>query len=382
MSKKVLVGFSGGVDSAVAAYLLKEQGYEVTACFMRNWDSILNNDIKGNPTLSGSKCSQELDYDDAVKAAGELGIPLLRIDFVKEYWDDVFSYFIKEYQRGRTPNPDIFCNKYIKFEAFRKFAFERGFDFIAMGHYAKRVDEGSKTYLYKPKDKNKDQTYFLAQINKEQLKSCLFPLQDLTKPEVRKIAEKLSLSLAKKRDSTGVCFIGERNFKNFLSNYIPAKEGDIVDIQTGKKIGRHEGVYYHTIGQRKGLGIGGEDCAKNGPLFVVGKDAKRNILFVGHEPNKYMYSYKAKLIDINWLDDDPPQSEIKCMAKFRYRAPDKEVLARIKKDQAVLSYNGYEYITPGQLAVLYDGDKLIGSGIIDVLYDQEGKEIDFKDFVV
>lgn len=382
MSKKVLIGFSGGVDSAVAAYLLKKEGYEVTACFMRNWDSIVNNDIRGNPTLNLKKCSQELDYDDATLAAKELGITLLRIDFVKEYWDEVFSYFLKEYAKGRTPNPDVFCNKYIKFEAFRQFAKERGFDYIAMGHYAKRVDEGDKTCLYKAVDKNKDQSYFLAQISKEQLKSCLFPLSELTKPEVREIATKLGLTLANKRDSTGVCFIGERNFKNFLSNYLPAMEGDIIDIGTGKKIGRHEGVYYHTIGQRKGLGIGGKDCAKNGPLFVVGKDARRNLLFVGHEPNKYMYSYKARLTNINWLDEKIPEEKIICKAKFRYRASDQEVVALIKEDEAILEYQGYKYITPGQLAVLYSGDKLLGSGIIDELFDEEGNKIDFQEFVV
>ena len=254
---KVLLGLSGGVDSAVAAYLLQKQGYDVTACFMRNWDSLANNDYLGNPNINNSQCPQEKDYDDAVLVAKKLRIELLRIDFVKEYWDDVFSYLIREYENGRTPNPDIFCNKYIKFDAFLKFALDKGFDMISMGHYAKRIDKDNKAYLCKSFDQNKDQTYFLSQISQLQLKYSLFPLGDIDKKEVRKIAHDLGLEIADKKDSTGVCFIGERNFKEFLKNYIPAKKGNIVDIDTGRVIGIHDGVMYYTIGQRKGLGIGG-----------------------------------------------------------------------------------------------------------------------------
>lgn len=221
---KVLVGLSGGVDSAVACYLLLQQGYEVVGGFMRNWDALANNDYLGNPTINNDQCPQEVDYEDALKVANKLGIPLLRADFVKEYWDDVFSYFLKEYEVGRTPNPDIFCNKYIKFDAFLKFAKEQGFDYIATGHYAKRVEKDGKVYLYKSKDQNKDQTYFLSQLNQEQIASCLFPLGDIEKSEVRRIAKELDLAVANKKDSTGICFIGERNFRQFLKNYIPAKK--------------------------------------------------------------------------------------------------------------------------------------------------------------
>ena len=255
---KVLMGLSGGVDSAVGAYLLLKQGYDVSGCFMRNWDALANNDYLGNPTINDNQCPQEKDYDDAKKVADILKIKLYRIDFVKEYWDYVFTYFLDEYKKGRTPNPDIFCNKYIKFDAFLKFAKDNGFDYIAMGHYAKKIEKDGISYLLKPFDKNKDQTYFLSQISQEQLKSCLFPLQDIDKNEVRQIAHELNLfSVMDKKDSTGICFIGERNFKQFLNNYLPAKKGDIIDIDTKEIIGHHDGVLYYTIGQHKGLGIGG-----------------------------------------------------------------------------------------------------------------------------
>ena len=256
--KKVLLGLSGGVDSAVAAYLLLKQGYEVTGCFMRNWDSLAEGDYLGNPNINNSQCPQEKDFDDATEVANKLGIKLIRIDYIKEYWDNVFSYLIREYENGRTPNPDIFCNKYIKFGPFLKYAKENGFDYISMGHYAEKINKDGKSYLCKPFDLNKDQTYFLSQIDQEQVANCLFPLGEINKTEVRKIAHELNLSsVMDKKDSTGVCFIGERNFKEFLKNYIPSKQGDIVDIETNRVIGKHEGAMYYTIGQRRGLGIGG-----------------------------------------------------------------------------------------------------------------------------
>ena len=368
---KVLVGLSGGVDSAVAAYLLKKQGYEVSACFMRNWDALANNDYLGNPTINNDQCPQEKDYDDAVMVAKKLGIPLLRIDFVKEYWDDVFSYLIREYENGRTPNPDIFCNKYIKFDAFLSYAKKNGFDMIAMGHYAKRIDQNGTTYLLKSFDKNKDQTYFLSQINQEQVSSCLFPLGDIDKPTVRKIAHELNLSsVMDKKDSTGVCFIGERNFKEFLKNYIPAQKGKIVDIEHNREIGTHDGVMYYTIGQRKGLGIGGISGEEAKGWFVAKKDIKNNILYVASgDENDYLYSDCCLINNLNFITDKPLNGQ-KLNAKFRYRQEDKPVtIEYIDEDTLKLVFlEPYKAVTPGQAAVLYDGDICLGGGLIDKVF--------------
>ena len=297
MSKKVVIGLSGGVDSSVAAILLKEQGYDVIGLFMRNWDSTINNDFLGNPNLNESICPQEQDYNDALKVADKIGIPLYRIDFIKEYWDDVFTYFLDELKKGRTPNPDIMCNKYIKFSAFVKEAKRLGADYIATGHYAK-MENGR---LMRSKEKNKDQTYFLSQLSKEQLENVIFPLGDIeNKSEVREIAKKYDLVTASKKDSTGICFIGERNFKNFLKNYLPSREGNMVNIDTDKVVGKHQGLMYYTIGQRKGLDIGGT----KEKLFVVGKNLDKNILYVAEwEDNKYLYSNGAIIEDINFNCD-------------------------------------------------------------------------------
>lgn len=228
--KTVVIGMSGGVDSSVAALLLKEKGYNVIGLFMRNWDSTINNDFLGNPDLNNDICPQERDYNDAKNICDKLNIPLYRVDYVKEYWDNVFTYFLDELKKGRTPNPDVMCNKYIKFDLFYKKAKELGADYIATGHYAKIIDGN----LYKASDKNKDQSYFLAYVNKEIFKDVIFPLQDIEKPEVRKIALENDLITAKKKDSTGICFIGERNFTNFLKNYLPNIPGKIVDVETNE----------------------------------------------------------------------------------------------------------------------------------------------------
>ncbi|MBQ3461204.1 MAG: tRNA 2-thiouridine(34) synthase MnmA [Solobacterium sp.] len=361
---KILVGLSGGVDSAVAAYLLKEQGYDVTCAFMRNWDSLANDDFNGNPTVNDPVCPQEADYNDALATAEKLGLPLLRIDFIKEYWDDVFKTFLSEYRRGRTPNPDILCNKYIKFDSFMKFAQEQGFDTVATGHYAKNGWENGRAVLLKADDRNKDQSYFLAEISRDVLDHVVFPLGSIDKTEVRKIAEELDLSIAHKKDSTGICFIGERHFRAFLSNYLPMKPGRILNIADGREVGRHQGVMYYTIGQRKGLDIGGI-----GPFFVIGKNVEKNELYVtdaAHE--EYLYSDSCLITGVNWLADR--ELPLSCTAKFRYRQQDNPVLISRNDDGTLTaSYpQTIRSVTPGQEAVIYDGDTVICGGQIEKVF--------------
>ena len=353
--KKVIVGVSGGVDSSVALILLKEQGYDVEGLFMRNWDSLVNNDINGNPTLDNEICTQEQDYNDAKAVCDKLGVKLHRVDFVKEYWDYVFTYFLDELKKGRTPNPDVMCNKYIKFDLFIKEAKKFGADYIATGHYARIIDGD----LYKAIDSNKDQSYFLAQLSREQLKNVLFPLGELTKDKVREIARKHDLVTSDKKDSTGICFIGERNFKNFLSNYLPNQSGDIVNIESNEILGKHIGLMYYTIGQRRGLDVGGT----KDKLFVVGKDLNKNILYVCEgENNKYLYSDSC-IIDTVVLNTNNEIGE--CSAKFRYRSKDVPVsIKKLENGEILVQYEGVKGVTPGQVCVLYDGDKCLGSGII------------------
>ena len=305
--KKVIVGISGGVDSAVAAYLLKKEGYEVEGLFMRNWDAYVNNDYLGNPTLDEVICPQEQDYNDAQVACEILDIPLHRVDFIKEYWDYVFTYFLEELKKGRTPNPDMLCNKFIKFDLFKKEAKKLGADYIATGHYAKVIDGR----LYKAKDTNKDQTYFLADITKEQLEDVLFPLGEYTKPEVREIAKNIGLNVAGKKDSTGICFIGERHYQDFIKNYLKPNPGDIVDVKSKKVIGRHTGLMNYTIGQRRNVGLSG-DTKRH---YVCGKNVEKNILYVAFGDSEYLYSDACTLDNINLLGELPS----KLTAKFRYR---------------------------------------------------------------
>lgn len=364
--KKVVVGLSGGVDSAVCVIKLLEAGYDVEGMFMRNWDSSLNNDILGNPHTLDDVCPQEVDYMDALTTAKELGIKLHRVDFVLEYWDRVFKYFIDEYKNGRTPNPDILCNSEIKFKAFLEKALDMGYDYIAMGHYARIThhDDGSLE-VYRGVDKNKDQTYFLCQLTKKQLEKALFPIGDLEKSEVRRIAKEHNLTIANKKDSTGVCFIGERNFKEFLKNYIPATPGNIETLD-GEVVGRHDGIMYYTIGQRKGLGLGGAGDA----WFVLGKDIKRNVLIVGRGgEQEYLYSNRCLVSKMNWIGEDiDPNKEY--LAKFRYRGQDYKVFIK------ALGGGTYEVnypskakaVTPGQEAVFYDGERLMGGATIDKVY--------------
>ena len=362
--KKVVVGMSGGVDSSVAAIMLKQQGYEVIGLFMRNWDSSLNNDYLGNPNLNNNICPQEEDYNDALEVCKKLDIPLYRVDFVKEYWDNVFTYFLEELKCGRTPNPDIMCNKYIKFDAFIKEAKKLGADYIATGHYA-RIKNGQ---LLRGIDDNKDQTYFLSQLTSEQLKNVLFPVGNLLKSEVRKIAEKYNLITAKKKDSTGICFIGERNFKEFLKNYLPTKPGSVIDIETMKKVGEHQGLMYYTIGQRKGLNIGGN----SDKMFVVGKNLKDNILYVSFgEDNDYLKSDSCLVGNVNFISKERPEL---CTAKFRYRQKDIEVkLEYLNNGKILAHYNDVKAVTPGQACVFYLGDVCLGGGIIEEVKKENKK---------
>lgn len=363
--KKVVVGMSGGVDSSVAAIKLKEEGYDVIGLFMRNWDSLADGEYNDAPSTKEGICPQEKDYNDAKVVCDKLGIPLHRKDFIKEYWDYVFTYFLDELKKGRTPNPDIMCNKYIKFDMFAKAAKELGADYIATGHYA-RLENGR---LLKAVDENKDQTYFLSQVSKNQFKNVLFPIGGMIKKDVRKIAEEHGLITAKKKDSTGICFIGERNFNNFLKNYLPNTPGDIVNIDTNEIIGKHIGLMYYTIGQRKGLNIGGATDR----MFVVGKNLEKNILYICiGEDNDYLISDSCIIEDVNYLEN---QKITNCTAKFRYRQKDIPVeLVWLENNEILVKYpQGVKRVTPGQACVLYKNDECLGGGIIKTVQKNNEK---------
>ncbi|MBU4689862.1 tRNA 2-thiouridine(34) synthase MnmA [Mycoplasma zalophidermidis] len=359
---KVILGMSGGVDSSVAAKLLLDQGYAVEGLFMRNWDSFVNNDFLGNENISKDICPQEQDFQDALKVADKLGIKLHRVDFVREYWDNVFENFIEEYKKGRTPNPDILCNKFIKFKAFADYAFNvLKADFIAMGHYAK-VENG---HLFRAKDKNKDQTYFLAQLTNQQLSKVLMPLADFEKLQIREIATELGLATANKKDSTGICFIGERNFTMFLQNYIPAQPGNIVEIKTNKVVGRHDGCYYYTLGQRKGLNLGG----MTEPHYVCGHNVKENILYVA-PASDISYLESDSLLASGLTLNNEEYNPLNLTAKFRYRQQDIPVSIELlpNKEIKVFYPSKSQAVTPGQQVVIYDGDKCLGGATIEKIY--------------
>ncbi len=365
---KILVGLSGGVDSAVAAHLLKSQGHDVTCAFMRNWDSLTNNDILGNPTIDDEFCSQEVDYDDALRVANHLGLPLLRVDYVKEYWDNVFSFFLEETKRGHTPNPDILCNQYVKFDAFFKFMDDNGFDALATGHYA--ISRDGK--MLRAVDQSKDQTYFLSRVNPKVMDRVMFPLGSLTKAEVREIAKDLDLPVATKKDSTGICFIGERDYRDFLKNYLKDTEGDIVDVDTGMVLGKHQGVMFYTIGQRHGLNI----SAHVGPWFVVGKDLSTNTISVGRgSDHELLFASKAVIADVNWFGDVKESRDL--TAKFRYRQKDLQVSVNWLEDGRleVVMNEDVKAVTLGQEAVFYDGEFCLGGGRIDQVFNKFGEEV-------
>lgn len=373
--KKVVVGLSGGVDSSVAAYLLKEQGYDVQAVFMKNWDPALNGDL-ADPFIDQEICQSALDYQDAQAVAEKLGIPITLVDFVDEYWNKVFEYFLQEYSKARTPNPDILCNKYIKFHEFLKYA-QREFDcdYIAMGHYA-QVEHEPTVKLIRGLDENKDQTYFLSQLSTEQLSKTLFPIGHLQKSEVREIATKLGLVTADKKDSTGICFIGERNFMKFLTSYIKPNPGIILDIETNVQVGEHKGLMYYTAGQRRGLGIGGHKQFPNVKWYVAAKDTDKNILYVANSDNvEYLYSDEVVVTNVNFTQNH--DYKIKT-AKFRYRSKDIEILDYEWLDETTLKlkHNIFDSVTPGQEAVFYNDEVCLGGGTIDqVFYKGELKMI-------
>ena len=369
MAKKVIVGLSGGVDSGVAAIELLKAGYDVEGMFMRNWDAATNHDLMGNPTLLDPLCPQEIDYRDAQDVAKKLGIKLHRHDFVEDYWERVFQHFLAEYALGRTPNPDILCNKEIKFKAFLEQDKQLGADFIAMGHYA-RVVHGKKNFLLRGIDRNKDQSYFLSQLTSEQLGQTLFPIGHLVKSDVRARAKASDLAIALKKDSTGVCFIGERNFKPFLQNYLPAKPG-LMQTLEGRTLGEHDGVIYYTIGQRHGLGIGGP----GGPWFVIGKDVQRNILFVGQgAQNEYLFGDRARITGLNIINERFYDGQ-ELTAKFRYRQSDVALTVAWvdEKTLEVRTKKPVKAITPGQACVFYDGEFCLGGGTITDVFFQNQK---------
>lgn len=357
--KTVVVGMSGGVDSSVAALLLKQQGFNVVGLFMLNWEE---DDING-------ACSAESDFADVRRVCSLIDIPYYSVNFAKEYRERVFKHFLDEYAAGRTPNPDVLCNREIKFGPFLDYALSMGADYVATGHYC-GIDHNAdgRHYLLKAADKNKDQTYFLNQVTQPQLERVLFPLADMQKGEVRAVAEKYDLATAGKKDSTGICFIGERNFRKFLSGYLPAKSGKIITLD-GEEVGEHAGLMYYTIGQRRGLDLGGKRD-EDGRWFVVKKDLKNNILYVSHGDESPLYSKSCETSSLNWIGYIPEKS-FECTAKFRYRQSEQRVEVTLGENgtATVKFAEKQRAVTEGQYAVFYDEKRCLGGGVIDkVIY--------------
>lgn len=354
MKAKVIVGMSGGVDSSVAAWLLREEGYQVEGLFMKNWEQ----------DDSDEYCPAALDLADAQAVCQQLKIPLHTVNFSQEYWDRVFAHFLNEYEQGRTPNPDVLCNKEIKFNAFLNHALQLGADYIATGHYA-RVKNGQ---LFKAKDREKDQTYFLNAVDPEALTKTLFPIGDYLKTQIREFAKDLGLVTHDKKDSTGICFIGEKRFKNFLKEFILAKPGDIKSAE-GQYLGRHDGLMYYTLGQRQGLGIGGRQEASEEPWYVVDKDLKTNTLIVA-QGNSHPMLYAQGLIcsKIHWLAEDCKNNlPLTCYAKTRYRQPEQACMISPENDnQHYVMFSSFQRaVTPGQYVVFYDKNLCLGGATIE-----------------
>jgi tRNA-specific 2-thiouridylase len=360
-NERVIVGMSGGVDSSVAALLLREQGYAVEGLFMKNWEE--DDDI--------TTCAAAQDLEDATAVCEQLGIKLRRINFSYEYWERVFSLCLDEYRAGRTPNPDVLCNKEIKFKAFLEHARSLGADFIATGHYAGVERDGASHLMLKARDDAKDQTYFLYTLGQAQLACSLFPLARLTKPEVRNIAQLAGLVTFDKKDSTGLCFIGERRFRNFLARFLPAQPGDIINPD-GRRLGHHEGLMYYTLGQRQGLGIGGCCGMEDGAWYVVDKDLNANCLIVaqGHD-HPLLFSRELIAGQLQWVDGWAPIMPLRCAAKIRYRQYDQDCSLHEHQDGRLRASfdRPQRAVTPGQSVVFYHGTRCLGGGIIEQVVD-------------
>ena len=353
---EVIVGMSGGVDSSVAALLLRDAGQSIAGLFMQNWAD----DGSG-------ECRAEDDRRDAVAVCGRLGIPIHFRDFSAEYWGGVFEHFVAEYAAGRTPNPDVLCNREIKFKHFLDAARDLGAERIATGHYARVAQDGGQWRLLRAGDRSKDQSYFLHQLGQAQLSRTLFPLGDLPKTDVREIARKAGLPTAEKKDSTGICFIGERDFRSFLSRYLPAREGEM-RTPDGRVVGRHPGVFYFTLGQREGLQLGGVRGFDAAPWYVVGKDVERNVLVVDQGADSpYLQSTRLWSEPAHWIGGTPPARSFDCTAQTRYRQPEEPCQVSIDESSGALEVafrNPQRAVTPGQSVVLYDGDACLGGAVI------------------